>query len=61
MIHNNESDVYRTLGKKIDDLTVRTPWNETFHSILKELYTTEEADAVVKMPYTRLLWTGSPR
>ncbi len=52
MIHNNESDVYRTLGKKIDDLTVRTPWNETFHSILKELYTTEEADAVVKMPYT---------
>ncbi len=52
MIHSNESDVYRTLGKKIDDLTVRTPWNETFHSILKELYTTEEADAVVKMPYT---------
>jgi ferredoxin len=52
MIHSNESDVYRTLGKKIDNLTVRTPWNETFHSILKELYTTEEADAVVKMPYT---------
>lgn len=52
MIHNDESHVYRTLGKKIDDLTVRTPWNETFHSILKELYTSEEADAVVKMPYT---------
>jgi ferredoxin len=52
MIHNDESHVYRNLGKKIDNLTVRTPWNETFHSILKELYTTEEADAVVKMPYT---------
>jgi ferredoxin len=52
MIHRNEPDVYRTLGKKLDDLTVRTPWNETLHSILKELYTTEEADVVVGMPYT---------
>ena len=51
MIGKDESAVYRALGKKIDNLTVRTPWNETFHSILKELYTTEEADVVVKMPY----------
>lgn len=48
----NDGQLYRKLGKKIDSLYVRAPWNETWHSILKELYTTEEADVVVKMPYT---------
>ena len=52
MANRTDGNVYRSLGEKIDNLTVRTPWNETFHSILKELYTNEEADAVVKMPYT---------
>ena len=47
-----EENVYRRLGEKIDNLTVKAPWNETFHNILKELYTPEEADVVVKMPYT---------
>ena len=47
-----KGDVYRSLGEKIDNLTARAPWNETFHNILKELYTPEEADVVVKMPYT---------
>jgi ferredoxin len=47
-----EVDVYQRLGKKIDGLTIRTPWNDTFHSILKELYTVQEADMVVSMPYT---------
>ncbi|MDT8284149.1 MAG: 4Fe-4S binding protein [Thermovirgaceae bacterium] len=48
----DERQVYQKLGEKIDNLYVRAPWNETWHSILKELYTTEEADLVVKMPYT---------
>jgi Na+-translocating ferredoxin:NAD+ oxidoreductase RNF subunit RnfB len=43
--------LYRKLGKKIDGLTVRVPWNEKFHAILKELYTADEADLIVKMPY----------
>jgi Na+-translocating ferredoxin:NAD+ oxidoreductase RNF subunit RnfB len=43
--------LYRELGRKIDGLTVRTPWNENFHAILKQLYTVEEADLIVKMPY----------
>lgn len=47
-----EGQVYYKLGKKIDNLNVRAPWNETWHSILKELYTTDEADVVVRMPYT---------
>lgn len=52
MGHMSGKDVYRRLGKKIDSLTARAPWNETLHAILKELYSHEEADLVVRMPYT---------
>lgn len=51
MGHLVGKDVYRELGKKVDGLTIRTPWNETLHAILKELYTPEEAEVVVAMPY----------
>ena len=51
MGHMVGKDLYRKLGKKIDGLTIRAPWNETLYNILKELYTEEEADVVVKMPY----------
>ena len=51
MGHMVGKDVYRELGRKIDGQITRAPWNETFHAILKELYTTEEADLVVRMPY----------
>ena len=51
MAHMAGKDVYRKLGKKIDNLTMRTPWNKTFHAILRELYSQEEADVVFKMPY----------
>ncbi|MGC2423227.1 MAG: 4Fe-4S dicluster domain-containing protein [Nitrospirota bacterium] len=52
MGHLTGVGIYHRLGKKIDRLTVRAPWNETFHSILRELYSTEEADVVIKMPYS---------
>jgi len=51
MGHLIGKDVYRKLGSKLDGLTMRTPWNETFYTILKELYSPEEADVIVKMPY----------
>jgi Pyruvate/2-oxoacid:ferredoxin oxidoreductase delta subunit len=51
MGHMVGKDLYRNLGKKIDGLSVRVPWTESLHEILKELYTTEEADLIVKMPY----------
>lgn len=44
MGHTNGKDIYRNLGKKIDNLTIRAPWSEALCSILKELYSTEEAD-----------------
>ncbi len=51
MGHLASKNVYRKLGEKIDNLTMKAPWNEAFHKIVKELYTEEEADVVVKMPY----------
>jgi formate hydrogenlyase subunit 6/NADH:ubiquinone oxidoreductase subunit I len=52
MGHTLGHNIYKKLGKKIGSLAVRAPWNDTFYSILKELYTEEEADVVVKMPYS---------
>ncbi len=55
--HNNKESsdlsdaVYRKLGKKIDGLSMRAPWNDVFHAILKELYSIEEAEVIVSMPY----------
>lgn len=51
MGHLVGKDLYRKLGKKIDGLTARTPWNDTLFAILKELYTPEEAEVAVRMPY----------
>jgi ferredoxin len=51
MGHLVGKDIYRALGKKVDNLTMRAPWSDTLHAILKELYTPEEADLVVRMPY----------
>lgn len=51
MGHISSKDAYRRLGDKIDNLTVRSPWSQTFYEILKELYSEEEADVVVKMPF----------
>src|SRR6266542_5453527 len=51
MGHLVGKDIFRELGRKIDGLETRVPWNDKLHAILKELYTAEEADVVVKMPY----------
>ena len=50
MGHAIAKDLYRELGAKIDGLVCRAPWNETLRAILKELYSEEEADLVVRMP-----------
>jgi len=51
MGHLVGKDLYRKLGKKIDGSSLRAPWNDTFYAILKELYSAEEAELVIKMPY----------
>jgi len=51
MGHLIGKDIYRKLGRKVDNLTMRAPWNEAFHAILRELYSPEEADLAIMMPY----------
>ncbi len=51
MGHLAAKDIFRKVGEKVDRLAVRAPWNDTFHRIVKELYTVEEADVYAKMPY----------
>jgi ferredoxin len=51
MAHGNVKDIYRKLGKKIDALPTRAPWNEDFHELLKGLFTPLEAEVLVTMPY----------
>ncbi|MBS3917714.1 MAG: 4Fe-4S binding protein [Deltaproteobacteria bacterium] len=51
MGHIDSKGIFRKLGRKIDHLPMRAPWNEAFYQILKELYSEKEADVIVKMPY----------
>lgn len=51
MGHIDAKKLYRKLGKKIDQLPTRAPWNQKFYEVLKELYSEQEAALVVKMPY----------
>jgi NAD-dependent dihydropyrimidine dehydrogenase PreA subunit len=51
MGHLVGKDVYRQLGRKIDGLSARAPWNDELRAILEELYSKEDAELVVRMPY----------
>jgi NAD-dependent dihydropyrimidine dehydrogenase PreA subunit len=51
MGHLVGKDLYRQLGKKIDGLSARAPWNDRLRSILEELYSKDDAELVVRMPY----------
>jgi len=52
MGHIVAKDIFGELGAKIDGLSMRTPQTETFHAILRELYSPEEAELIVRMPFT---------
>ncbi len=51
MGHLIGKDIYRKLGKRLDQSTVRLPWNEALRCLLKELYQPEEAALIVRMPH----------
>ncbi len=52
MGHIVGKDIYYALGQKIDGSTVKAPWNSAFHEILKTLFSIEEADLFIRLPYT---------
>ncbi|SMF32495.1 ATP-binding protein [Desulfovibrio gilichinskyi] len=51
MGHIIGKDIYRQLGQKVDNTTVRMPWSESLHVLLKSLYSPAQADIIVRMPY----------
>ena len=51
MGHLSSKQLYKKLGSKIDNLTVRAPYNDALYSVLKTFYSEPEADVVIKMPY----------
>jgi Fe-S-cluster-containing hydrogenase component 2 len=51
MGHLVGKDLYRRLGKQIDGLTARAPWNEQLHRLLKELYSEADAELILKLPF----------
>ena len=51
MGHMDSKNIFRKLGRKINNLPCRAPWNETLYELLRKLYSEKEADVVVKMPY----------
>lgn len=61
MGHLTTRDIYRDLGEKLDNLWVRSPKKQSLYEIIKRLYNPQEAEVVVKMPYTfSSLWPGFP-
>lgn len=52
MGHLVGKDLYRRVGRKVHGLTARAPWNETLRRIVKELFSEDEADLFVRMPYS---------
>jgi ferredoxin len=51
MGHMGSKNIFRKLGRKINNLPLRAPWNETLFELLRKLYSEKEADVLVKMPY----------
>ena len=51
MGHLVGKDLYRALGAKLDGLSVRVPYNDALHALLAELYSADDADLILKMPF----------
>jgi ferredoxin len=50
MGHLVGKDLYRQVGRKIDSLPMRAPWNDTLRAIVEELYSPREAELFAAMP-----------
>lgn len=50
MGHQVGKDIYHRLGLTLDGFDVRAPWNQALAAILRELYSEDEAELVVRMP-----------
>ncbi|NCD25945.1 MAG: 4Fe-4S dicluster domain-containing protein [Deltaproteobacteria bacterium] len=51
MGHIASKDIYRQLGRRLDQAPVRTPWTPVFQDLVRELYTPAEAELIIRLPY----------
>ncbi len=51
MGHRTSKDLYRALGRRLDQAPVRTPWTPVFHDLVRSLYTPAEAELIIRLPY----------
>jgi ferredoxin len=51
MGHRASKDLYRQLGKRLDQAPVRTPWTPIFRDLVKALYSPAEAELIIRLPY----------
>lgn len=51
MGHRVGKDIYRQLATRLDQAPMRTPWTPVFHELITSLYTPEEAELIICLPY----------
>ncbi|NLW80173.1 MAG: 4Fe-4S binding protein [Desulfovibrionales bacterium] len=51
MGHISSKDIYRKLGRRLDQAPVRTPWTPVFRELVESLYSRAEAEFVARLPY----------
>jgi ferredoxin len=51
MGHIVGKDIYRKLGRRLDQAPVRTPWTPVFRELVECLYSKPEAELVSRLPY----------
>lgn len=51
MGHIVGKDIFRRVGQKLNNLHVRCSWNDDLNVLLRALFTEDEADVFVRMPY----------
>jgi ferredoxin len=51
MGHIASKDLYRQLGKRLDQAPVRTPWTPIFRQLVESLYSPDEAALIIRLPY----------
>jgi len=51
MGHGAAKDIFRRVGQKLDNLHVRCSWNDDLKALVKAVFTEDEAEIFVRLPY----------
>nr|WP_320012496.1 4Fe-4S dicluster domain-containing protein [uncultured Desulfobulbus sp.] len=51
MGHIASKDIYKQLASRLDQAPIRTPWTPVFEQLIRSLYSREDAQLLVRMPY----------